>query len=237
MIRAVFFDVDFTLIYPGQTFQAVGYHRFCADHGIVVDPTRFDAAIAAAASAFEGPQATTYTDEVWVSYTRRIIEGMGGDGEALERCARQIYGEWASNHHFELYDDTVASLAALSAAGLRIGLISNSHRCLVSFQEHFELQHLISAAVSSAAHGAMKPHPSIFQSAMRLVGTEPHESVMVGDSVAHDIDGALSAGMRAVFLRRGDQPHPREEALTASGVPVISSLHELRGALDDLAGR
>jgi len=36
--RGVFFDVDFTLIYPGPRFQASGYHEFCARHGIDVDP-------------------------------------------------------------------------------------------------------------------------------------------------------------------------------------------------------
>ena len=47
MTKAVFFDVDFTLIYPGPTFQAEGYRRTCAAHGIDVDPVRFDAATAA----------------------------------------------------------------------------------------------------------------------------------------------------------------------------------------------
>ena len=52
----------------------------------------------------------------------------------------EIYDEWAHCHHFELYDDVPAVLGALAAAGVRIGLISNSHRCLESFQEHFDLR-------------------------------------------------------------------------------------------------
>ena len=39
--RAVFFDVDFTLIHPGRTFQGPGYAEFCARHGVIVDPDRF----------------------------------------------------------------------------------------------------------------------------------------------------------------------------------------------------
>ena len=94
-------------------------------------------------------------------------------------------------------------LRALSAAGLRIGLISNSHRCLASFQSHFELQGLISATVSSSEHGYMKPHPSIFAAALQLVDVAPAEAVMVGDSLRHDVEGALRAGMRGVLLHRG----------------------------------
>ena len=44
--RGVFFDVDFTLIYPGPRFQASGYQEFCARHGIDVDPSTFDRAVA-----------------------------------------------------------------------------------------------------------------------------------------------------------------------------------------------
>ena len=54
----------------------------------------------------------------------------------------------------------------LAGRGLKLGLISNSHRCLTSFQEHFELKGLIAAAVSSSEHGYMKPHPSIFEAAL-----------------------------------------------------------------------
>ena len=31
--KAIFFDVDFTLIYPGPMFRAEGYQAFCARHG------------------------------------------------------------------------------------------------------------------------------------------------------------------------------------------------------------
>ena len=61
--------------------------------------------------------------------------------------------------------------SACTAAGIRVGLISNSHRCLDSFQSHFELREFIAASVSSADHGYMKPHPSIFQAVLeRLAG-------------------------------------------------------------------
>ena len=123
-----------------------------------------------------------------------------------------------------------AVLRELAAAGLRIGLISNSHRCLASFQSHFELQGLISAAVSSSEHGFMKPHPSIFAAALQLVDVAAGEAVMVGDSLRHDIEGALRAGMRGVLLHRGETPARRAQSATL-GVPVIRSLRELPALL------
>jgi HAD superfamily hydrolase (TIGR01662 family) len=221
--RAVFFDVDFTLIYPGPMFRGEGYREFCAKHGIAVDPARFAEAVEHAAPLLDAGD-DRYTDDLFVAYTRTIIEGMGGGGMHLDECAREIYQEWAACQHFELYDDVPDVLRELAAAGLRIGLISNSHRCLASFQSHFDLQGLIAATVSSSEHGFMKPHPSIFSAALQLVDVEPRDAVMVGDSLRHDVEGAVRAGMRGVLLHRGDSPTPAASEL---GAPVIRSLREL----------
>jgi putative hydrolase of the HAD superfamily len=226
-IKAVLFDVDFTLIEPGPMFRAEGYHAFCVRHGMQVDASCFDLAVASAAAVLDGAGDTPYDAEIYVAYTRHIIERMGGAGESVDACAREIYDEWASCRHFELYDEAPAVLRALAAAGLRIGLISNSHRCLESFQSHFELKGLIDATISSPDHGFMKPHPSIFSKALQQLGVQSSEALMVGDSVRDDVEGALGAGMRAVLVHRSGNPHPRTAELAARGVPVIGSLREL----------
>jgi putative hydrolase of the HAD superfamily len=225
--RAVFFDVDFTLIYPGPTFRGEGYRVFCARYGMDVDPAQFERAVASAAPLLDGPVDAPYNAEIFVRYTRHIIEQMGGRGEGIDDCAREIYSEWAACQHFELYDEVPAALRILADAGIRIGLISNTHRCLASFQSHFELQGLIAATVSSSEHGLMKPHPSIFSAALGLVGVEAKEAVMVGDSVRQDVDGALSAGMRAILIHRGERAHASEKELLARGVPIIRSLTDV----------
>ena len=219
---AVFFDVDFTLIYPGPTFQGEGYQRFCASYGITVEAARFGHAVRAASVILDAQQQHVYDHDIFVRYTRRIIEEMGGSGPALDACAREIYDEWAACHHFHLYDDVAPVLRELARRGIKIGLISNSHRSLASFEQHFELDGLITAAISSSEHGYLKPHPSIFQAALQLAGVRAEESMMVGDSVPHDIEGALRVGMRGVLVHRGE-----EAADTIPGVAVIRTLSEL----------
>jgi HAD superfamily hydrolase (TIGR01662 family) len=225
--RAIFFDVDFTLIYPGPTFQAEGYAGFCARYGIAIDPARFGDAVAAASAVLDEVQDHVYAAEIFERYTRRVIEGMGGTGDRLDACAHEIYDEWAANQHFFLYDDVAPALRELAARGFVLGLISNSHRCLASFQEHFELTQLISAAVSSAEHGYMKPHPSIFEAALAQANVSAAESLMVGDSLAHDIEGARRAGMRGVLVHRSGTPAPQVD-----DIPVIGSLEELLTLID-----
>jgi putative hydrolase of the HAD superfamily len=231
MIRAVFFDVDFTLIYPGPMFRGEGYQAFCARYGMAADPAKFDAAVASAAPLLDGPP--EYDADVFVQYTRHIIEKMGGAGPRVGECAREIYAEWAACHHFELYDDVPAALGSLKASGVRVGLISNSHRCLASFQSHFALQEFVSAAISSSDHGFMKPHPSIFAAALQLVNVPASDALMVGDSIRQDVDGALAVGMRATLLHRGEGEHECARSLAAKGVPVIKSLRELTNLVLD----
>ena len=220
--RAVFFDVDFTLIYPGPTFDAAGYRSFSERHGLSVDPTRFDAAVTAASCELEVGEDRSYRRELFVRYARRVIEEMGARGSGLDACAREIYEEWAVCRHFSLYDDVKPVLRQLHGSGLRLGLISNTHRCLALFRSHFELESFITGAVSSSDHGFMKPHPSIFEAALRELDVVAEEALMVGDSIRHDVEGARQLGMRAVLLARSAQP-----AQSVEDVPVITSLREL----------
>ena len=72
----------------------------------------------------------------------------------------------------------------------------------------------------------MKPHPTIFEEALRRAGVAAADAVMVGDSVPHDIAGALGLGMRGILVARSglSKGAPPE-------VPVIHSLRELRDLL------
>jgi len=222
---AVFFDVDFTLIHPGPRFQGSGYASSCALYGIAVDEPRFEAAVAGASGLLDSPD-QLYDHALFVRYTARIIELMGGAGPGVLEVAREIYDDWAEHHHFSLYDDVADSLRALHARGVRLGLISNSHRPLESFQSHFELEGLIAVTVSSSDHGYMKPHPTIFRAALDLMQVPASEAAMVGDSLAHDVAGAREVGMRGILLARGPVHEP---AAIDAGVEVIHSLSELVG--------
>jgi putative hydrolase of the HAD superfamily len=235
VVRAVFFDVDFTLIYPGPAFQGEGYRQFCAKHGIDrCDPSAFTAAVTSASALLDDSDDHAYDARFFVRYIRHIIERMGGAGPAVDGCAEEIYREWAACHHFELYDDVLPTLRTLRARGYLLGLISNTHRSLEAFRSHFDLDELISAAVASCEHGFNKPHPSIFGTALRLLAVSPDEAVMVGDSVAHDIEGARAVGMKAVLLRRAVQGPTRPDGPVGrpgDSVPVISTLSELPALL------
>ena len=85
--RAVFFDVDFTLIYPGQTFRGEGYRAFCARYGIDVDASKFEEGVASAAPLLDSED-DVYDPAIFIAYTSRIIEVMGGSGPRVGTASR-----------------------------------------------------------------------------------------------------------------------------------------------------
>jgi putative hydrolase of the HAD superfamily len=220
-LRAVLFDVDFTLVRPGPDLGPEGYVRLGERHGLALDVSRHDAARRAAFAELKRHPELEHDDEVWVAFTERIIRGMGGDGEAAYACAAEMVAAWELHDNFELYEDAVPVLDELRARGLRLGLVSNTSRDLAEFVVHHRLE--VDVAIGSRAHGKTKPDPTIFRAALERLGVEPAAAAMVGDSVEDDIEGALALGMRAILLDR--------EGLYPGVEPRIADLAALPAAL------
>jgi putative hydrolase of the HAD superfamily len=214
-LRAVLFDVDFTLARPGPELGPEGYVRAGARHGLTLEPARYEAARDAALVDLRRHPELEHDDEIWFRFTERIVRGMGGDADSAYACAVEITRGWERHENFELYDDVPDALAALRSAGLRIGLVSNSARDVREFARHHGLD--VDAGISSFHHGHTKPHGSIFRAVLELLGVEPVEAVMVGDTIADDIEGALALGMRAILVDREGRHEdfePRVESLS-----------------------
>jgi HAD superfamily hydrolase (TIGR01662 family) len=222
-LRAVLFDVDFTLARPGPELGPEGYVRSGDRHGLALDAARFDEARNAALVDLKRHPELDHDDEIWFAFTERIVLGMGGTPPASHACAVEITRGWERHENFELYEDTLPVLEELRAAGLKIGLVTNSARDVEAFARHHRLE--VDAAIGSVGHGKTKPHASIFAAVLERLGVEPAAAAMVGDTVEDDIEGALAIGMRAVLVDRlGRYPNfePRVEDLY--GLPAALSL-------------
>jgi putative hydrolase of the HAD superfamily len=199
VLRAIVFDVDFTLARPGPDLGPEGYRRLGLRHGLELDPGRYEHARAAAVAELKRHPELDHDEEIWVRFTEQIIRGMGGTGATYE-AAVEMERSWVEAAHFELYDDALPVLDDLRARGLLIGLLSNSSRDLHEFVAHHGL--VADAVLTSRAHGKTKPHETIFRALLELLGVEPAEAAMVGDTIEDDVHGALAVGMRALLLDR-----------------------------------
>ena len=104
--RAVFFDVDFTLIYPGPMFRGEGYRRVlrAARHGR--STSRGSTPPWRARRRFSTPHEGDSTTPRSSSVTPATSSSRwAAAGRASMPARVEIYAEWAACQHFELYDE------------------------------------------------------------------------------------------------------------------------------------
>jgi HAD superfamily hydrolase (TIGR01549 family) len=223
VLAAVLFDVDFTLAQPGPDLGPEGYQRLGARFGLALDPARYDEARIDAVRDLERHPELDHDEEIWIAFTTRIVEYMGGAGDDARRCAVEMVRAWEHSHNFELYDDVLPVLEELRRHRLRIGLVSNTARDLTHFVAHHGLD--VDAVVSSGHFGKTKPHPSIFEYVLERLDVPPRLTAMVGDSIDDDIAGARALGMQAFLLdREGRYPNVAGRLTDLRQLPVALGL-------------
>jgi HAD superfamily hydrolase (TIGR01549 family) len=205
-VRAVLFDVDFTIARPGPELGPEGYQRLGARFGLDLDPSRYRQAREQAVEGIRRHPELEHDEEIWVAFTERIIRGMGGDADSAYDCAIAMTSAWEHAEHFELYEDALPVLELLRAQGLKLGLVSNTGRNLDEFVAHHRLD--VDAALGSGAFGRTKPHPTIFRAVLERLGVEPADAAMVGDSPEDDVEGAHAAGIETAFLLDREDRYP-----------------------------
>jgi HAD superfamily hydrolase (TIGR01549 family) len=208
VIEAVVFDVDFTLAKPGPDLGPEGYQRLGERFGLELEPARYDEARRDAIGTLKRHPELDHDEEVWVLFTERIIQGMGGTGETYP-CAVAMTRAWERADHFELFEDALPVLDDLRGRGLKLGLLSNTGRDLDEFVAHHGID--VDAILTSRIHGKTKPHETIFRAMLAKLGVAPDAAVMVGDDPDDDFAGAHAVGMDAWLVDRDDRfpGHPQ----------------------------
>lgn len=126
---------------------------------------------------------------------------------------------------FSAFPEVPATLERWRAAGLALVVASNWDISLHDVLARTGLRELLDGVATSAEVGASKPDAHLFEAALEIAGVEAADAVHVGDHLVEDVAGALRAGLRAVWLRRADEPGE-----PPAGVAVIGALDELEPA-------
>jgi putative hydrolase of the HAD superfamily len=99
--------------------------------------------------------------------------------------------------------ETIAGLADLRAAGYALGIATNGGPVQDVKLDATGLRQLMDSVAISGTLGYAKPDPRILEAVARACGTTLERAWMVGDRPEADIAGALAAGARSVWIRRG----------------------------------
>ena len=163
--------------------------------------------------------------EFFAEYEQLILETAGVP--VTRGLAGQIWDlAIAVPKEFTPFEDTLPALEGLRERGYRLGVITNLRADLESLIRRAGLDGCLEFSVNSLQAGKEKPHPPIFEEALRHAAVAPEEVLHVGDQVRSDVGGARAMGMRAALLDRGGWHQP------VDGCPKISHLGELLELLD-----
>jgi putative hydrolase of the HAD superfamily len=221
-VEAVVFDVDFTIAKPGPDLGPEGYRTLGRRFGLELDPARYDEARRGAVATLKRHPELDHDEEVWVAFTERIIQGMGGVGDTAS-CARAMTLAWEHAEHFELYADALPVLDDLRGRGLKLALLSNTGRDLEAFVAHHGID--VDVILTSRLHGKTKPHETIFRAVLGRLLVDAANAVMVGDDPQDDVAGARAVGMRAWLVdREGRFPEHPDRLTDLRALPAALGL-------------
>ena len=152
---------------------------------------------------------------------KEALKSRGFFEEDILRLAAEKISEAESDLSlYELYPDTAEFLRASEAQNINLAVVSNHDWALPEVLNHLGIAKYFKVIVTSARAGVRKPHPLIFDRALRDLSLEPEQVVMIGDSMIDDIGGAKSVGIDAVLIDRTSR-------IVKDGVFCISTLSEI----------
>jgi putative hydrolase of the HAD superfamily len=160
--------------------------------------------------------------EELIELRRRCVIAMRGElpPEAADIPVEELTEALLASITFQVFPDVEFALGSARTRGTRLVVVSNWDVSLHGVLDELGLAPLLNGIVTSAEHGAGKPDPSIFASALEVAGVPASKAVHVGDSLDEDVEGARAAGVEPVLMRRDGSPGP-------PGTRTITNLIEL----------
>ncbi len=234
-IRAVFFDLGKTLIYPKDIWQPVLLRSDKAlaekllASGVDVDMRIFPYEFIDRLNHYYAHREETLRETTTFLMLRHLLEEKGFrdvPAPVVRAALDAKYAITQSNWHLEPNAHTV--LRTLKLAGYQLALISNAgdDPDVQALLGKNNLRHYFSFIRTSAASGYRKPHRHMFEEALKELGLFPEQCVMIGDTLDADVKGANALGIYSIWLNK----HANKNTKTLVDIrprSVIQELNEL----------
>ena len=224
-ISTLFFDVGNTLLFPNREKMLLALHQrniFPAEEMLqqIERDTKheFDRLMETHAAVDHG---------FWHIFYTRLLKNLGiiDDSLLADLVARtRMSANWC-----DIRPGTRDALLSLRQRHL-LGVISNADGKIADVLARCGIADCFETITDSGIVGKEKPHPAIFEAALKSLGAKANESLYVGDVYSIDYLGATGVGMQAVLLDVSG-------AYRSHGAPSVQSLDELELLLKTLASK
>ena len=198
---AILFDAGGIFVLPDPTVLAPLLEPYGGDPTISAHVRAHYYAMSVKSAAGSG-------ETFWHEYNVAYVECVGVPAHdvayaahVLERTRNAFTWRWP-------VPESVQALAALVAAGMPVGVVSNASGQIEDVLQRAGVCQVgdgvytpVRVIIDSHVVGAVKPDPAIFEHALvHFEGIERHRIAYVGDSVTMDIGGARGAGLHPILL-------------------------------------
>jgi HAD superfamily hydrolase (TIGR01509 family) len=219
-LKAVLFDLGGTLVYRDTRFselirlghQAVA--EFLISQGYTV---QIDEAVKVANELYNAYH--TFTEKSYIELDFKklysaIFYQLGitnySNEELITGAITCFYSSIVNDYY--ITNDVKEVLSTLKKKGLKLGLVTDNHSADWAYHllHKFDLEPFFDSIVVSSQIGIRKPHKQIFLHCLKLLNVSNHDSIFVGDSLSHDIQGAENADIKSVWLNRKSERQKSE---------------------------
>lgn len=153
----------------------------------------------------------------WHSFYGHLLDSLGMPDPDLQQSLTHATSVSAN---FDQIRPNTRQILERIGQDYRMGVISNADGKIVDLLTHCGICDCFLSITDSGVVGYEKPHPAIFQAALRAMNIAPEKALYVGDIYCVDYAGATQAGMQALLF---DVSGAYREA----GLPRVESLEEL----------
>jgi putative hydrolase of the HAD superfamily len=175
-----------------------------------------------------------YDRERWLHYERGYLRSLGVPDDrlddAVEVMMATVTGQEVKSVWRQLLQENVEGFWRIAGSGLPVAVVSNNNGTAEEQLRHFGICQVgpgplasVTIVVDSTLVGIAKPDPAIFRPALEALGTAPHRTLYVGDTVHADVRGATAAGMPAVQL----DPYDLHTDFDHARMPHLGTLADL----------
>ena len=214
-LEMVFFDIG-GVMYDDSVY-ARSWQKALRESGAEFTDEEFEAEYAAARAAQSE------------SFRRRLTKRFLGSDDDLAAVEARAARYWAYPPD-ALYPDVVPCLEALEG-GFRLGVIANQPTSVRAAMDRDGLTRFFEVWGVSDDLGLQKPDPKLFSHVLYTAGVSPTRTVMIGDRLDYDVRPARIAGMRAIWMLRGEAPDEPTEAQLAEADGWVRDLTEIPALL------
>ena len=162
------------------------------------------------------------------TFIKRLLQSQGvPDGEST-LAASEAFAAFISHRHEVSLSANANSVLTYLRQRYQIGALTNGNADVrkTEIGGHFDF------AWRAEEFGVSKPHPAFFHAAFAQAGVTPEAVIHIGDCHHSDVDGAVAAGAKAIWLK----PEGGVSDIASEVIPSLSALPSAIGRVLGSAG-